>query len=127
MLKSKCEKNILIVDDESSWLSTLKLAFRARGYAAVETCQDSTQVLELLMSGQYDLLLLDLVMPRLSGSELLPRIREVHPGLPVIILSGLMQTSDIDWCKSLGAFGQCVKTDPQEQLFGLVDQALQTA
>lgn len=118
------DKRILIVDDESSWLHTLKLAFRSRGHSAIETCQDSTAVLNLLAKEEYGVMLLDLVMPKLSGSELLPLIREQYPDLPVIILSGLMQTSDVAWCKSLGAFGQCVKTEPQEKLFELVDKAL---
>jgi len=117
-------RSILIVDDEMSWLQTLRLAFKARGYSAVETCQESTQVLELLRSKHYDLLLLDLVMPKLAGAELLPRIRDEFPELQVIVLSGLMQTSDIDWCRALGVFGQCIKTDPQEELFAMVEQAL---
>ena len=115
---------ILIVDDERCWLHTLSLALRSRGHCQVEVCQQSTEVLDLLGQQQYSLVLLDLVMPQMSGSELLPLIREKYPDLPVIILSGLLQNSDTDWCKALGAFGQCIKTDPRETLFGLVDQAL---
>lgn len=125
MTNDLCDKPILIVDDESSWLNTLRLTFNSRGYNKVETCQDSTKVLERLDSKEFNLLLLDLVMPGKSGAELLLSICEHHPGLPVIILSGLLQTSDIDWCTDSGAFGHCVKTDSPEKLFELVDRALQ--
>jgi len=56
----------------------------AAGYATLEA-RSAQEAEELLSHEQIDLIVLDINMPGISGLELLPRIHEIHPGMPVII------------------------------------------
>lgn len=78
---------LLIVDDEQLIRSAMARALQLMGY---ETAEASTgqEALELLEHHTYDLMLLDLRMPGLSGTEVMKRVNQVSPGLPIIILTG---------------------------------------
>ncbi len=80
---------VLVIDDEPS---VRKLATRALTKAGlnVTTCSSGPQALKRLASAneRFDLVLLDIVMPEMDGWEVLERIRDEHPRLPVIMTSG---------------------------------------
>lgn len=81
---------IALVDDEPDITASLALALEDQGYEVVTT-NDARQALELLERTRPDVVLLDLLMPRVTGAGLYARIRE-HPSLgrtPVVILSGI--------------------------------------
>ena len=78
---------VLVVDDEPSVAEVIAEAVRARGDTAL-VCLDATEALNMLETTGVDGVFLDLVMPGLGGLAALARIRERHPGLPVVILSG---------------------------------------
>jgi len=79
---------ILIADDHAVVRSGLKLLIGEMGDAVVAgAATNGDEVLKLLQQEQYDLLLLDLKMPGLSGIELIKRIHELHTGLPIFVLS----------------------------------------
>lgn len=78
---------ILVVDDEPSVAEVIAETIRARGDGAL-VALDGTEALHLLESTTVDGVVLDLVMPGLSGLAVLARIRDRHPELPVVILSG---------------------------------------
>ena len=82
---------VLLVDDEEAWLRSLSMALRVSGGLRVRRCSDSRLVMDLLAEGTIRLVLLDLNMPHVSGVELLPRLVEEHPDVPVIVLTGLNQ------------------------------------
>jgi DNA-binding NtrC family response regulator len=80
------DPRILIVDDEEAIRESLDTLLTLEGFA-VNTAADGPSGMELLSRNEYDLLLLDLALPGQSGIELLPRIVEMQPNLPVIMIT----------------------------------------
>jgi DNA-binding NtrC family response regulator len=77
---------ILIIDDETAIRESLDTLLTLEGFA-VSTAEDGPIGLELLSRNEYDLLLLDLALPGESGIDLLPRIVDMQPNLPVIMIT----------------------------------------
>jgi len=77
-------KPILVVDDDTTVLGLLADVLRDAGYA-IDTAQDGIDALEKLRTGSYDLMLLDVWMPRMNGLELLAKLHE-HPVRPKVII-----------------------------------------
>ncbi len=117
---------ILHVDDEKSWLLSLSVALeRTHGINHVISCSDSREVTDILARQPVSLVILDLNMPNLSGEDLLGRIAESHPEIPVIILTGRNQIETAVNCMRLGAFDFFIKTMEDERIFAGVRRALQ--
>ena len=77
---------ILVVDDEPAILQTLRDLFLSRGHE-VDTACDGQEGLDTALAGQYDLVLSDISMPRLSGIELLSRLEKVRPEVHRVLLT----------------------------------------
>ena len=77
---------ILVVEDEHKLASFIKKGLEAERYA-VDTAEDGENGLGLALIHDYDLLILDLLLPRLSGSEVLRAVRDRKPGLPILVLT----------------------------------------
>lgn len=82
-------ETILLVEDEPVVRGVVRRVLESAGYTVVEGC-DGQEGLELgeRFPGTIDLLLSDVVMPRLGGGELARRLREIRPGMPVVFMSG---------------------------------------
>ncbi|SNB47220.1 cell wall metabolism sensor histidine kinase WalK [Geobacter sp. DSM 9736] len=78
-------KNILIVDDEAIIRDLCSKALR--GYNVVEA-GDGEEALRLFRGGNFDLILTDVMMPKMGGIELLTRLKELEPTLVVIVMTG---------------------------------------
>lgn len=116
---------VLLVDDEPAWLRSLSLTLeRSAGISNILTCHDSRMVTDLLEVQDIGLVLLDLTMPNLGGDELLPMIAERHPGIAVIIISGMNQIESAVSCIKLGAFDYFVKTVEEDRLVSGVMRAI---
>lgn len=79
--------SILVVDDDHDVREYLRDFLTSEGYG-VAVLDDPTGVVEELKRGHYHVVVLDLMMPKLSGIDLLSRIREVDDDVAVIILTG---------------------------------------
>jgi DNA-binding response OmpR family regulator len=77
---------ILIVEDEPRIRAFLARAFEAEGYA-VDAAEDGEQGLQLGLTGAYDLVILDLLLPKLDGLSVLHELQRSRPELPVVIVS----------------------------------------
>ena len=77
---------ILIIDDEHAIRESLDTLLTLEGFS-VSSASDGPSGMELLSRNEYDLLLLDLALPGQSGIDLLPRIVEMQPNLPVIMIT----------------------------------------
>lgn len=84
---------ILIVEDEASMQKALCNGLRKCGYA-VDTASDGEHALELIEINSYDLVVLDLNLPKIDGIEVLKKIRETDKELRVLILSARAEVED---------------------------------
>jgi len=78
-------KRILVVDDEEILLKGLKYSLEQEGYE-IDTAIDGVEALEKALSNQYDLIILDLMLPKMDGLEVCKKIREKSI-VPIIILT----------------------------------------
>jgi len=79
--------NILIVDDDSGVRSSLSHVLQDEGYATL-TASNGEEALKSVRENGADLILLDIVMPDINGVEVLRRVKEMEPDMPVIMVSG---------------------------------------
>ena len=91
------KKSILCVDSNEELLSVRKFLLETRGCYRVVPVSGSHEALELIRStvpGSFDLLLCDLLLPQMDGNELVRRAKQLHPGLPAMIVSGTVTSFD---------------------------------
>jgi two-component system response regulator CpxR len=90
------KKTILCVDDNEQVLSVRTFLLETRGYRviALGNPQEALDTIASSLPGSLDLLLCDLVMPRMDGNELVRRAKELHPSLPAMIVSGTVTAYD---------------------------------
>ena len=90
------KKTILCVDDNEQILSVRTFLLETRGYRiiAVNTAQEALEVLDRSLPGTVDLILCDLLMPQMDGNELVRRAKQLHAGLPAMIVSGTVNAFD---------------------------------
>src|SRR5215468_2791906 len=82
----KTQMRLLVVEDEEKLAQLVKRALVAERFS-VDVAHDGREGLELATSFDYDLLILDLLLPQLDGSEILRRVRRANPRVPVLILT----------------------------------------
>ena len=80
--------SILCVDDEQVALFLRKAVLQKFGFEVV-TANSAKEALQVLSERRVDLVLSDLLMPEVSGTELAKVIKEKYPGLPVVVVSGV--------------------------------------
>lgn len=85
---------ILIVDDEANILALMAETLRLVGFST-ETASRGADAVSRIRSGGIDLVLLDINMPVMDGFEVLERIHQIKPGLPVIMLSARQEKTDV--------------------------------
>jgi DNA-binding response OmpR family regulator len=115
-------KRILIVDDEPRYLRLLEANLRTEGYEVV-TAQDGLQALEVFSSNPIDLVLLDVMMPRLDGFATCQRIREFS-NVPIVILTAKGDEQDRVRGLDLGADDYLVKPFSATELLARVRAVL---
>ena len=97
------EKNsILVVDDEDALRTVLSSELESEGYS-VGTAGDGDEAISVLQGKSFDLVLLDIKMPRVDGFEVLRFIKERFPATKVIMLTGFADLKNAIESKKLGA------------------------
>ena len=92
---------ILIVEDDLDIMTLIRLHLRSAGFETVEAA-DGEEALKAV-DGTVALVLLDMMLPRLSGIDVLKEVRKRYPSLPVIVTSALTEENDILTALELGA------------------------
>ncbi len=90
------KKTILCVDDNEQILSVRTYLLMTRGYRVVcyQSAREALEHIEQSVPGSIDLLLCDLLMPQMDGNELVRCAKQLHPGLPAMIVSGTVTSFD---------------------------------
>jgi two-component system, cell cycle response regulator CpdR len=78
---------VLVVDDEPTLLDTVALALRRSGYEVLAAA-NGTEALQIATTEHFGLLVTDLVMPDIDGVSLAQQLQQMHPGLPVLFITG---------------------------------------
>ncbi|MGD0664087.1 MAG: response regulator [Syntrophorhabdales bacterium] len=122
-------KRILIVDDEPDFRLSAGIALRRAGYLTEEAA-DGAEVLEAIQSGKerslFDLLLVDIRMPGLSGTELIDKLKKRAIDTPVLIVSGFADTTLMDELVKKGCRPFLAKPFEFRELVRRVDEILKT-
>lgn len=103
-------KKVMIIEDDKFLSSLIKTRLEKEGFFVIQAF-DGEEATELLRQDRPDLIVMDLVMPKMNGFEVLQTI-SITPQLekvPVVILSNLAQDSDIEKARELGAKEYFVK------------------
>ena len=117
--------NVMVVDDEKNIRAGLGKAIELDGHNVV-LAEDGQHALEELENEEIDLIIADLKMPRVSGEELLRRVVEQYPTLPVIILTGHGTIETAVQAMRDGAYDFLTKPVNLDRLSLLVRRALST-
>ncbi|SIP99060.1 DNA-binding response regulator, OmpR family, contains REC and winged-helix (wHTH) domain [Peribacillus simplex] len=117
------EESILIVEDEEKILRLLELELEIEGYQ-IGKAMDGNQALEAYRSGKWDLILLDVMLPGISGIELLRKIRMKNSSTPVILLTAKGSVEDKVSGLDLGANDYITKPFQIEELLARIRAVL---
>jgi DNA-binding NtrC family response regulator len=116
---------ILLVDDEQQILFSYSLLLKASGIKNVHTLQDSRKVLPFLKKHKISVIVLDLLMPYLTGNELLREIIREYPYIPIIIMTGRNEVDQAVECMQDGAFDYLVKPVEKSRFISSAERALE--
>ncbi len=100
---------LLIVEDEATAAKALERKFRASGFEAT-VCGDGEEALKAVAHKTFDVILLDLVLPKKDGYEVLKALKDKGNATPVVVLTNLCAESDASRTKELGAAAHFVKS-----------------
>jgi len=121
-------ETVLVVDDAPDLLHNIAEMLQESGYHVL-TASDGTEALQVLQTGQVDLILTDIAMPKLNGYQLYEQVRRnprwVH--IPFIFLTGRSMSSDVRYGKELGVDDYLIKPMEIEDLAAAVRGKLRRA
>lgn len=115
---------VLLIDDNQSVLNFLNVFLLQTGKYEIKTLQDSTKAFDILLDERFDILLLDMDMPEVTGLEILKFISDRKINLTTIVLTGV---EDIDLAISamkLGTYDYLLKPIEEERLLSAIDHAI---
>lgn len=115
---------VLIVDDEDNALESLSIALEFMGYTNILTASSSQEALEILQSKDIEAVLLDMVMPVISGEELLETLTLEKPDVPVVMVTAINELETAVRCMRKGAFDYVTKPVDSDRLASSLAKAL---
>ena len=116
---------ILFVDDEKDVLDTYKIALKVDGLNNFILESDSRKVESMLEEQTISVAVIDLFMPHIQGQQLLENIKETHPEIPVIVVTGSNEVNTAVNCMRAGAFDYMVKPVEHSRLTSSLRRALE--
>jgi len=115
--------NILIIDDDKTIADILKDLLSESG-RSVEACYDGLAAVESLQKNIYDLVIVDLVMPRIGGLDVLKYAKKINPGVIVIIITGYASLETAIMAIKEGAYDYIRKPCKLEEIKIAVENAV---
>ena len=104
------KKKILLAEDERSISRALKLKLELSGFE-IELAANGEEALDILKTKKFDLLLLDIMMPKVDGFSVMEEMKKRKDKTPIIVLSNLSQEEDAKRAENLGAIDFCIKSN----------------
>ncbi|GFO69717.1 sigma-54-dependent Fis family transcriptional regulator [Geomonas limicola] len=121
------QQQVLVVDDEPGILAKVSLLLASSDIQQVITLSDSREVLPYLRSKPVAVVVVDWVMPNVTGGELLQRITADYPQIPVIVMTAMGDVDTAVSCMKEGAFDFLTKPVDPNRLVASIRKALQVS
>jgi DNA-binding NtrC family response regulator len=119
------EYRVLLVDDEEEFVSALSERLELRGIE-VDSVLNGEEALDRLVEKEFEVVILDVLMPGLGGLEVLKKIKSTHPNTQVILLTGHGSTREGIEGMRLGAFDYLIKPVDIEEMLEKMKEAAKT-
>jgi len=116
------EPTVLVVDDNEDLLETFAMILKRRGFF-VETADNGESAVDKFREHNYDVTLMDIVMPKMNGVEAFRKIREMHPGASVILMTAYSEEELIQMAIDEGAHQVVHKPIRIDQLIEMIKEA----
>jgi two-component system, OmpR family, alkaline phosphatase synthesis response regulator PhoP len=104
------QKKLLIAEDDSFLSKVMSSTLSEAGYE-IDTATEGKTALEKIKANHYDLVLLDLIMPMMTGFEVLENVKKEKIKVPILVFSNLSQSDDRTEALKLGAKDYFIKSD----------------
>ncbi len=111
---------VLIADDDRDFRNALEMVLASEGYS-ICAVQDGAEAIEVLDKNPIPVVILDIMMPKVSGLDVLRHVKQHFPGTEAIILSGYLGESLRGECERLGAAHILTKPYDVSELVGIVN------
>ena len=118
-------KTLLIIDDHPIIRDALRNYFNeTTDFEVTGEADNGLEALELMSANTYDLIISDISMPEMNGTELMEEIGRKYPNQPVLVVSMINEASAIKKMIGLGAKGYVLKNSPKEKIITAIDEIL---
>lgn len=114
---------ILVVDDETIALKSIKRLLNRRGFKDVEVCDNGRDAIAIIKEGDFDIVLLDFIMENVNGIKVLEETRAFKPHTEFIMLTALDDVSTAIKAIRLGAYDYLIKPADEERLVLSIEHA----
>ena len=115
---------ILVVDDEINYLTVMEALLGEAGYEVL-TAPSAIEAVKIAGASDLDLVLTDMKMPKMSGIELLDKLQQLHPDLPVIIMTAFGTVEKAVTAMKKGAFDYILKPFKNDEILVTIAKALE--
>jgi DNA-binding NtrC family response regulator len=116
---------ILIIDDDVAVLNYFMILLAQTGKYEVQTLNESPKAFEIIEAGAFDAILLDMDMPVVHGGEILKYVKERHPDIEVIVITGVEDVQLAVESMKIGAYDYLCKPIDNTRLLLVLDRALE--
>ena len=114
---------ILVVDDEQVALTSIRRLLKRRGIHDVQICDNGAEAIERIRGEDFDIVLLDILMPQKDGLQVIEETRPFRPDVEFVVLTAVDDVSTAVKAIRLGAFDYIVKPADNERLFLSIERA----
>ena len=118
------KESILVVDDDAGFLQVARAILQTKGYE-VATAPSAGEAISRARERFYNVAILDISLPDIEGTELLPTLLEMHPDMMAIMLTGHSSVQNAVKSLNLGAFAYLEKPVGTEQLLSVITRGLE--
>ncbi|MBF0382887.1 MAG: sigma-54-dependent Fis family transcriptional regulator [Magnetococcales bacterium] len=116
---------VVLVDDEEEVLFGSSVLLKTFGISSVVTMSDGNELLPYLEYNECSVIVLDLLMPQISGLQLLPEIIQHHPEIPVVVMTAAQNVETAVTCMKEGAFDYLVKPVEESRFVSSISRAIE--
>ncbi len=116
---------VLVIDDDVAVLNYFMILLAQTQHYEVQVLSDSTKAFDVIDSGNFDAILLDMDMPVVHGREVLAYVKEKHPGIEVIVITGVEDVQLAVESMKIGAYDYLCKPVDNGRLLIVLERALE--